>query len=123
MSYNNLNYQQTIQQPVQEQIITEEVPKKLTFGQKIKAWITGKVASVIFGITTISMIYFIVNSIAKTINAIKRNEQATDCDAFKYKVLNFTNICALMILACFTLPPYFEKLIAKHKLMEKAGFV
>lgn len=101
----------------------EETPKKPTIIQKIKTWITGKVASVIFSITIISMVYFIVSTITKTINMVTRSEQAIECDAFKYKVLNFTNICALMILACFALPPYIEKLISKYKLMEKAGLV
>lgn len=113
----------TYNQPVPEQLMGEELPKKLTFGQKIKSWITGKVASIIFSITIISMVYFIVCTIAKTINMVTKSEQAIECDAFKYKVLNFTNICSLMILACFALPPYIEKLISKYKIMEKTGFI
>lgn len=95
--------------------------EKPTIFQKIKKWITGKVASVVFGITIISTVYFIVNSICKGINLISKSQQATDCDSFKYKVLNFTNICALIIVAVFTLPPYIQKLGEKYKVMDESG--
>ncbi len=102
------NYTQTV--------VTVEKP---TIFQKIKKWITGRVSAVIFGITIISTVYFIVNSICKGLNLISKSKQATDCDSFKYKVLNFTNVCALIIVAVFTLPPYIQKLTEKYQVMDE----
>lgn len=88
---------------------------------KIKNWFSGKVASIIFGITIVSVVYFIVSSIAKTINAISNNSQINDCDSFKYKVLNIVNIICLIFIACVSLPSSINTLIDKYKIMENSG--
>jgi hypothetical protein len=85
---------------------------------KIKNWGKVKIASLIFGITTVSVVYFVVSSIARAINSISRSQQATDCDAFKYKVLNFVNIICLVFLACVSLPSNFSTLMEKYKIMQ-----
>lgn len=89
------------------------------FFDKIKGWVTGKVASLIFGISIVSVVYFVVSSIAKTINAIANNKKANECDAFKYKVLNIVNIICLIFLACITLPSNINTLIDKYNIMNR----
>ena len=85
---------------------------------KIKTWVNGKIASIIFGITIVSTVYFVVSSVAKTINAISNNRQINDCDSFKYKVLNIVSIICLIFLACVTLPSHINTLIDNHKIMQ-----
>lgn len=89
----------------------------MRFFDKIKNWANTKIASFIFGITIVSVVYFVVSSIAKAINAISNNSQVNECDSFKYKVLNIVNIICLIFIACVTLPSNISTLMEKYKLM------
>lgn len=82
----------------------------LTLNQKIKSWINQKLASVIFTILLINLIYLTVSSTAKVINKLSGKDYQNDCDSFKYKCLNITSAISLALYSVFILSPKIKTL-------------